>query len=120
MRLPLAISLLGHGVVRLPKLTSFAEGMASSMESSILPGGLIFAFGIILPFIEAVLGLLLLAGYQMRYTLYGALALMGILILGSSTVENWGAVQAQLLHGIYAVALYWFWENKRSNTTTVV
>lgn len=116
MRLPLAVSLLGHGLVRLPKLTSFADGMVSSMESSILPGGLVLAFGYILPFIEAVLGLLLLLGYQTRYTLYGALALMGILILGSSTIENWGAVQAQLLHGIYAVALYWFWENKRSST----
>ncbi|NGF55483.1 DoxX family protein [Parapedobacter sp. SGR-10] len=114
LQLPIAISLLGHGLVRLPKLTAFAEGMVSSMESSVLPSGLVLAFGYILPVVEAVLGAALLIGFQTRYILYGALALMGVLVLGSSTIENWGAVQAQLVHGIYLGFLLWFYEQYRN------
>jgi len=110
LRLPMAVSLAGHGLVRLPKLAVFAEGMASSMENSVLPGGLITAFGYVLPVVEAVLGIALLAGFKTRYTLYASLALMSILVLGSSTIESWGAVQAQLVHGIYLGLLLWYFE----------
>ncbi|HMR20053.1 MAG TPA: DoxX family protein [Sphingobacterium sp.] len=110
LRLPMAISLLGHGLVRLPKLTTFAEGMVSSMEVSMLPAVLIRPFGYVLPIVEALLGLTLLMGFQIRYTLYASLALMSILVLGSSSVENWGAVQAQLVHAIYLFGLLWYYE----------
>ncbi len=110
LRLPVAISLAGHGLVRLPKLTAFAEGMASSMESSVLPSGLILGFGYILPVIEAVLGIALIIGFKTRYTLYASLTVMSVLVLGSSTVENWGGVQAQLTHGIYLGLLLWFFD----------
>lgn len=110
LRLPVAISLAGHGLVRLPKLTVFAEGMASSMESSVLPSGLILGFGYILPVIEAVLGIALIIGFKTRYTLYASLTVMSMLVLGSSTVENWGGVQAQLTHGIYLGILLWYFD----------
>lgn len=110
----MAVSLLGHGLVRLPKLTAFAEGMASSMESSVLPGSLILAFGYILPIIEAILGIALLAGFKIRYTLYASLTVMSLLVLGSSSTESWGAVQAQLVHGIYLGILLWYFERYAS------
>ncbi len=115
LRLPIAISLLGHGLIRLPKLTTFAEGITSSMNSSILPSGMVLAFGYVLPIIEAIIGVALIIGFQTRYTLYAALALMSILVLGSSTIENWSAVQAQLVHGIYLGFLLWFYEKTSSN-----
>jgi thiosulfate dehydrogenase [quinone] large subunit len=114
LRLPMAVSLLGHGLVRLPKLTAFAAGMASSMESSVLPGSLILAFGYILPIIEAILGIALLAGFKIRYTLYASLTVMSLLVLGSSSTESWGAVQAQLVHGIYLGILLWYFERYAS------
>lgn len=32
LRLPIALSIFGHGLVRLPKLQTFTEGMVKSME----------------------------------------------------------------------------------------
>lgn len=42
-RLPMAISLVGHGAVRLPKLQGFSEWMVTTMEKSFLPVGLVQA-----------------------------------------------------------------------------
>lgn len=108
-RLPIAISLAGHGLVRLPKLQTFAGGMVKSMEKSAIPEALITPFGYLLPFLEAIVGISLLIGFKSKLTIYAAIALMSILILGSSSVENWTAIEAQLLHSLYLFALLWFY-----------
>lgn len=110
LRLPVAVSLLGHGLVRLPKLAAFSNWMVGSMAKSVLPSGLITAFSYALPFIEALLGLALMTGFKVRYTLYGGLVLMSMLIAGSSSVEDWGAIQAQLVHAIFLGLLLWWYE----------
>ncbi|MDF2832822.1 MauE/DoxX family redox-associated membrane protein [Chryseobacterium indoltheticum] len=109
LRLPIAISLAGHGLVRLPKLQTFTEGMVKSMEKSAIPEALIMPFGYVLPFLEAIIGISLLIGFKPKLTIYSAFALMSILILGSSSVENWSAIEAQLLHSLYLFALLWFY-----------
>lgn len=109
LRLPVAISLAGHGLVRVPKLQIFAEGMVKSMEKSVIPEALITPFGYILPFLEAITGLSLLIGFRPKLTIYAAISLMSILIFGSSSVENWSAIEAQLLHALYLFALLWFY-----------
>jgi len=109
LRLPIAISLTGHGLVRIPKLQIFAEGMVKSMEKSAIPEALITPFGYCLPFLEAIVGISLLIGFKSKLTIYAAIALMSILILGSSSVENWTAIEAQLLHSLYLFALLWFY-----------
>lgn len=109
LRLPVALSMLGHGLVRLPKLDAFSAWMSSSMEKSYLPAILITAFGYILPLAELLLGALYLSKWKTRELSYCGLALMAILIFGSTTIENWGAIEAQLLHalnfGLIAVLL---------------
>lgn len=110
LRLPIAISLLGHGLVRLPKLTTFSNWMVTTMEKSAIPDFLIIPFGYFLPIAEAVLGLFLLIGFQTRYTLFASLVLMSLLIFGSSSIENWSAVESQLLHSFYLFGLVWFWQ----------
>ncbi|QQQ28683.1 MauE/DoxX family redox-associated membrane protein [Chryseobacterium indoltheticum] len=109
LRLPVAISLAGHGLVRLPKLQTFTEGMVKSMEKSAIPEALITPFGYVLPFLEAIIGISLLIGFKPKLTIYSAIALMSILILGSSSNENWSAIEAQLLHSLYLFALLWFY-----------
>lgn len=109
LRLPIAISLAGHGLVRIPKLQAFTEGMVKSMEKSVIPEILITPFGYLLPFLEAILGIVLLIGFKPKPTIYTSLALMSILILGSSSVENWSAIEAQLLHSLYLFVLLWFY-----------
>lgn len=110
LRLPVAVSLLGHGLVRLPKLHTFSEWMVTSMEKSAIPTVLIVPFSYLLPVVEAILGILLLINFKTKYTLYGALTVMSILILGSCSIENWSAIEAQLLHSFYLFGLFWFYE----------
>jgi len=110
LRLPIAISLLGHGLVRLPKLKTFSNWMVTSMEKSVIPSFMIVPFSYILPIVEFLIGLLLLIGFQTKYTIYSGLVLMSILILGSTSIENWSAIEAQLLHSVYLGGLLWFYE----------
>ena len=110
LRLPIAISLLGHGLVRFPKLKTFSNWMVTSMEKSVIPSFMIVPFSYILPIVEFLIGLLLLIGFQTKYTIYSGLVLMSILILGSTSIENWSAIEAQLLHSVYLGGLLWFYE----------
>lgn len=107
LRLPVAISLLGHGLVRIPKLEIFSNWMVSTMEKSLIPEFILVPFGYILPFAEAIIGVLLLINFKTKETLYAALVLMTILIFGSCSIENWAAIEAQLLHAVYLVILFW-------------
>lgn len=110
LRLPIAISLLGHGLVRLPKLAIFSNWMLTSMEKSAIPSFLIVPFSYLLPIAEFLIGLALLIGFQTKYAIYSGLVLMSLLILGSASIENWSAIEAQLLHSVYLGGLLWFYE----------
>lgn len=110
LRLPVAVSLLGHGLVRLPKLPAFSDWMIKTMEKSAIPEALIVPFSYFLPVAEAVTGLLLLINIKTEYALYSALALMSILIAGTCSIENWAAIEAQLLHSIYFFGLLWLYK----------
>ncbi|MDP9954405.1 thiosulfate dehydrogenase [quinone] large subunit [Epilithonimonas hungarica] len=110
LRLPIAISLFGHGLVRLPKLEIFSNWMVTSMEKSAIPSFMIVPFSYILPIVELLIGLALLIGFQTKYTIYSGLVLMSLLILGSTSIENWSAIEAQLLHSVYLGGLFWFYE----------
>ena len=113
LKLPMAMSMLGHGLVRLPKLNSFAEGMAEQFKDSMLPDFLVLPFGYLLPLVELVIGILLLTNWQTKNTIYAGLLTMSLLIFGSSMIENWGAITAQLVHAIYfAVVLYFLTKNE--------
>lgn len=118
LRLPVAVSLLGHGLVRLPKLQTFSEWMLTTMEKSAIPSALIVPFSYILPIAEAILGILLLINFKTKYTLYASLALMSILIFGSCSIENWSAIESQLLHSFYLFGLFWFYEKFKKEHQT--
>lgn len=117
LRLPIALSFFGHGLVRLPKLQAFTEGMVKSMEKSAIPESLLTPFGYLIPIAEFLIGLALLIGYQTKYAIYAGLALMGLLVLGSASVENWSAIEAQLVHSIYLGGLLWYWKKYRPAST---
>ncbi|MFC5872752.1 thiosulfate dehydrogenase [quinone] large subunit [Chryseobacterium arachidis] len=118
LRLPVAVSLFGHGLVRLPKLQTFSEWMLTTMEKSAIPSVLIVPFSYILPIAEAILGILLLINFKTKYTLYVSLALMSILIFGSCSIENWSAIESQLLHSFYLLGLFWFYEKFKTEHQT--
>ncbi|KFF12094.1 DoxX family protein [Chryseobacterium soli] len=117
LRLPVAVSLAGHGLVRLPKLQTFSEWMVTTMEKSAIPTALLVPFSYILPIAEAIIGIVLLIGFKTKYTLYTGLMLMSILILGSCSIENWSAIEAQLLHSLYLFGLFWMYDKYAAKKT---
>lgn len=98
VRLALGLSMFGHGLVRLPKLQAFSEGLVASFENSILPEMLTLPFSYVLPIAELVFGLFIVLGLFTRISAIATAVVLLSLIFGSTLVENWGAITAQLIH----------------------
>jgi len=62
LRFALGLNLLLHGLVRVPVLGKFAEGMTREFSATVLPGSLVHAFALCLPFVETIIGSLLVMG----------------------------------------------------------
>ena len=106
VRLAIAASILGHGLVRLPKLSAFSTWMVNSFEKSILPEILVVPFSYVLPPAEFTIGLLLLVGLFTIPVLIAGAIIMILLIFGTTIIENWDAIPSQLIHvAFYAVLL---------------
>jgi Predicted membrane protein len=106
LRLPLALSMLGHGLVRMPKLQAFSDWMVGFMEKSwFIPKTLVVPFSYFVTFSELIIGILLFIGLFTRQTIYFGLVVMAMLVWGSTAVENWDAISSQLIHAIYFGAL---------------
>ncbi|PSL48889.1 thiosulfate dehydrogenase [quinone] large subunit [Chitinophaga niastensis] len=108
LRLAVAASMFGHGLVRLPKLNGFSTWMVKSFEKSMLPDFMVVPFSYALPIAEFVIGLLLLAGLFTRISLIGGGIVMVILIFGTAMIENWDALPSQLIHAAFFAVLLAF------------
>ena len=107
-RLPIAVSMLGHGLDRIPKLQVFSDQMVSQFSKSIIPIKLVSAFSMVLPFVELGLGILLILGLFTRFACVVGLIGMLALILGSCLIEQWDNVFSQTLYSLYFVMLYYY------------
>ncbi|MBV7529563.1 DoxX family membrane protein [Chitinophaga sp. sic0106] len=108
LRLAVAASMFGHGLVRLPKLHGFSSWMVGSFEKSMLPAVLVVPFSYILPIAEFIIGLLLLAGLFTRPALIAGALVMTALIFGSSMIESWDYIPSQLIHVAFFAILLQF------------
>ncbi|WP_316633398.1 DoxX family membrane protein [uncultured Flavobacterium sp.] len=107
LRLAIAISMFGHGLVRLPKLTTFSNWMIGSFENSMLPKIIVTPFSYILPIAEFTIGLLLLLGLFTKPSLIAGGFVMLALLFGTAMIENWEAIPSQLIHiVIFALLLH--------------
>jgi hypothetical protein len=59
LRLTLGLTIRLHGAVRVPALGAFVEGMVRQLTDTPLPAVAVRLFGLVLPFLEAAIGLLL-------------------------------------------------------------
>lgn len=114
-RLPLAMSLFGHGAVRLHKLAEFSQWMTNSFSKSILPEILVRPFSYALPIVELMIGVLLLVGLFTRFALALGVLTMLVLIFGSSMIEQWNNVFIQLIYGAYFAILYRYVDYNRQS-----
>jgi len=101
-RLGIGASSFGHGLVRLPKLDKFSQGMITEFQHSILPESLVTAFAYALPFAELIIGLLLLLGLFTRDALVAGAIVMVLLIFG---IEQWNNLNSQLIHLLFLAGL---------------
>lgn len=107
-RLAIGMSFFGHGVVRMPKLAAFSQGMVGEFQKSYLPEALVVPFSYILPFAELIVGVMLLAGLFTRQAAIAGSIVMILLIFGATTIENWNILPTQLLHVAFLVAVVEF------------
>lgn len=113
LRITMGINLLGHGLVRIPKISGFRDWMVTQFGNSILPEWTIYSWASILPFIELSIGILLILGlFTYRASIVGAIVI-AVLIFGSCLIENWEWAGAQM---VYALFFYFIISNVHNNT----
>ena len=108
LRIVVGLNLMMHGVSRMligPGV--FASKLVGQFAHAPLPGWSIWSFGMVLPAIEALLGLLLLLGLRTRAALVAGSLLIMVLTFGSALVQDWSAASIQLSYAlIYSVLLF--------------
>jgi len=107
-RLPIAVSMLGHGIDRIPKIQVFSDHLADQFSKSILPLKLVIPFSTALPFVELGVGILLILGLFTRFACVVGIITMLALIFGSCLIEQWDNVLSQMLYSLYFVMLYYY------------
>ncbi len=107
LRATLGLNIFMHGMSRLVAGTSiFAGSLVPLFQKTFLPAWLVYAFGLSLPWAEALLGLLMLIGLRTRAALIGGSCLMLILTFGTSLRQNWQTAELQLVYAtVYAALL---------------
>jgi thiosulfate dehydrogenase [quinone] large subunit len=107
-RLPIAVSMFGHGLERIPKLQGFSSHLVGQFSKSMLPLALVIPFSYVLPFLELLTGILLILGLFTRFSCILGVLIMLALIFGSSMIEQWENVFTQIIYGAYFALLYYF------------
>src|SRR5258708_4036347 len=105
LRLWVGTNLLMHGLVRLPKLRGFAEGLARDFSGTVLPAALARGFALCLPFAELAVGALLVIGLWQRRVLTVGILLMVALSIGTALVQHWDTLTQQMVYVFLYAAL---------------
>lgn len=97
-RLALGINLLGHGIVRIGNIPGFATTMEKTFEKTWLPGPLVSLVGHIIPALELIFGIVLIAGWYLRPALIGGTLFMCLLTFGATQLQDWTIVSEQMIY----------------------
>lgn len=108
----LGVNFVGHGAFRILSGTrAFAETTVEHMGKSPLPHGFTYTFALAIPFIEAALGLLLIAGLATRATLVTGFVFMMALTVGVTSNQQWDVAGQQLVYGLIFFVLLFLHEH---------
>lgn len=109
LRAIIGVNLAVHGVSRLlAGPHAFATSLVTMFHSTPLPAWSVMAFGLVLPWIEAALGLLILLGLATRFSLVVASLTMLALTFGSTLRQDWQIAGLQLIYAAIYTALLGF------------
>ncbi|HET6249124.1 MAG TPA: DoxX family membrane protein [Tepidisphaeraceae bacterium] len=116
LRLAIGMSMLIHGVERLPKIGAFSEATVKMFAGSPLPAFAVSAFAHITPPVELVIGVLVTLGLFTRLGLSLGGLWMVALIFGSTLIEKYDIVGIQL---IYALIFFHLMRNLALNVLSI-
>lgn len=106
LRLILGLSILMHGLVRLPHLSAFTNDMVKLFVGTPLPAVIVRPFALGLVFVESIVGLLVLLGLWTRSALIVGVLTMAALVFGTTLRSDWNTLAIQMLYAlIYAVLI---------------
>ncbi|PJZ86176.1 MauE/DoxX family redox-associated membrane protein [Leptospira harrisiae] len=99
LRIAIGANLLGHGIVRMGnKYEVFREWIKTLFSDTPLPSVLLSAMGYIIPPMELLLGVLIILGWNTKWSLVLASLLMCSLIFGMCLLEKWEIVGIQMIY----------------------
>jgi thiosulfate dehydrogenase [quinone] large subunit len=107
LRVILGVNILSHGISRIiTGPTAYAATLVTQFQSTPLANWLVSGFGSALPWIEALLGVLLLLGIKLRWTVLLGGALLAVLTYGVCLIQQWEVAALQLIYAVvYALLL---------------
>lgn len=107
LRLTIGVDFLMHGLTRIGAgVDKFAATTVKEFQATILPEPLVQAFATMLPFVEGLLGLLLILGLFTRGALIAGNLVMVTLVFGTALRSEWNTVGLQLLYAaVYYILL---------------
>ena len=100
LRLGVGMSMLVHGLGRLPHISAFIEATVKLFAGSPLPPIAVAAFARIAPPIESAICLLVLFGFATRFGLTIGGLWMVLLIFGSTLIEKYDVIGIQLIYSL--------------------
>ena len=93
-------NLFFHGATRLPHMDAFVNATLHDFSHTWLPSIAVVGFAYAIPFIEVILGLAILFGVGLRYTLPIASAYMIVLMFGTIVRGAYPVVAEQLAYSL--------------------
>lgn len=107
LRVALGLDILLHGITRLfiGGLDAFVNSTVAQFQHTVLPLWQVRAFATAIPFLEFAIGLFLIAGLALRWTIIAGAALMLALEFGTAMRSDWAVVSSQLLYSLLYSAL---------------
>jgi thiosulfate dehydrogenase (quinone) large subunit len=108
LRAVVGVNLMMHGVSRIIAGSGeFAAKLVMQFEHAPLPAWSVWVFGLTLPAIEGLLGLLILVGLRTRAALVAASLIIMLLTFGSALLQDWPAAATQLIYAlVYSVLIF--------------
>ena len=100
LRLAIGMSMVIHGVVRLPKISAFVAQTLKMFAGTWLPPVAVAGFARVTPFVELAIGLSVLLGLATKWGLTLGGAWMVLLIFGSTLIEKYDIVGIQLVYSL--------------------
>ena len=108
LRIVVGVNLVMHGVSRMiAGPGEFAAKLVIQFGHTPLPAWSVWFFGLILPTMEGLFGVLILIGLRTRAALIAATLLIVVLTFGSSLLQDWAAAGTQLTYALaYSILIF--------------